>query len=449
MSLLTHRLAALGFFAASVVASSEAHAQSSPGAAPSDGPSLELAPEHTATPPAPSSPAERPSSATGVGLQADALRGLNEQRLNRAAANESGTSIGGYGELQLRGLQSGSGAEREWTADISRLVLFVSHAFNNSFRFYSELEVEHTLSCPTCPGEFEVEQAYLDWRILGDALSARAGLVLIPMGIINQWHEPPIFNGVVRPKVDTVVIPSTWRDLGVGVFGQPTESVRYEAYVTEGLDPLKLNAGGLSAAREQGAVAAANSWALSARFEWEPLLGSVIGLSGYYSDAGDNGEFFDAKKAKVDLSLPLYGWDIDARYRHSGFEWRAVFVEWFLPQSDALMLTRDATGKSLFDPAHPVPTRMVGAYVEAGYDVFHPFGLSHQLVPFARLEHYNTQAGVPDGYVKDPTLDVREYTFGLTYRPIRPIVLKADYQLRNRRAGPDETQINFGLGFMY
>jgi hypothetical protein len=328
-------------------------------------------------------------------------------------------------------------------------VLFVSHSFNDSFRFYSELEVEHTLSCATCPGEFEVEQAFLDSRLLGDALSARAGLVLIPMGIINQWHEPPIFHGVVRPKVDTVVIPSTWRDLGAGFFGQPTDSVRYEAYAVTGLDPMKFNAGGLSASREQGALATANAWAFTGRLEWEPLLGGVLGASAYYSDAGANGQFYDPKGARVDLSVPVFGWDVDARYRRAGFEWRVVFVEWFLPQSDALMLTRDATGKPLFDPAHPVPTRMVGAYVEGAYDVFHPLGLRHQLLPFARLEHYNTQAEVPDGYRKDPTFNVREYTFGLSYRPIRQVVLKADYQLRNRRAGFDETQLNFGLGFMY
>jgi hypothetical protein len=457
--LFASHLAALAFVTASVCAFSEARAEQPSSPAPAGpaggGPALELAPEHAASPPGapatlPGTPAPSPNG-QGIGAADGSidLRGLNEQRLRRAAESESGTSIGGYGEIQLRGTAQGRNAERQWVADISRLVLFVSHSFNDSFRFYSELEVEHTLSCATCPGEFEVEQAFLDWRLLGDALSARAGLVLIPMGIINQWHEPPIFNGVVRPKVDTVIIPSTWRDLGVGFFGRPTDSLRYEAYAVTALDPMKFGSGGLSAAREQGALAKANAFAFVGRLEWQPLLGGVVGLSGYYSDPGENGEFFDAKHTKVDLSVPVYGWDVDARYGRAGFEWRVVFADWFLPESNALMLTRNATGQLLFDPAHPVPTRMVGGYVEGAYDVFHPFGLKHQLLPFARLEHYNTQAAVPDGYQKDQTFNVREYTFGLTYRPIRQVVLKADYQLRNRRVGFDETQLNFGLGFMY
>jgi hypothetical protein len=377
------------------------------------------------------------------------LQGLNEQRLRRAAASESGTSIGGYADLELRGLKQGRFGDRNWVGDITRLVLFVSHSFNDSFRFYSEYEVEHTLSCATCPGAFEIEQGYVDWRLLGDALSARAGLVLIPMGIINQWHEPPIFHGVVRPHVETVVIPTTWRDLGAGIFGQPTDSFRYELYAVTGLNPLKFGPGGLSSGRQQGAVANANAWALTGRLEWEPLLGAVLGLSGYYSDAGDNGEYYDLTGRKLSLSVPVFGWDVNARYRRSGFEWRIVFVDWHLPDSDALMLARDSGRKLLFDPAHPVPTRMLGAYVEGAYDVFRPLGITHQLLPFARLEYYNTQAGVPDGYQADPTFDVREYTFGVTYRPIRQIVAKADYQLRNRRAGYDETQINFGLGLMF
>lgn len=413
------------------------------------GPSIELAPEHQG--PEPGS-ANKPAIALGAGkaTERELLRGMTERRFQSAAESASSTSIGGYGEIQVRGTTLGRDGERTWIADIPRLVVFVAHEFSESFRSYLEIEVEHSLSCSSCPGAVELEQAYIEWRALGDKLSARAGLILVPMGVINQWHEPPVFHGVVRPKVDTVVIPSTWRELGVGVFGQPHEAVRYELYAMTGLDPMGFSAGGFAQARQNGGLASANAWALAGRVEIEPLLGFVLGASGYASDAGSNAELFDRSGAELDLSVPVIGWEADARFRRAGIEWRFVYTEWRLPESLALMLTYNKAGARAFpDSVHPVPTLMRGVYIEAAYDVLRPFGLSQQLLPFARIEHYNTQAAVPEGYAPSPIYSAREYTFGASFRPIQPIVLKADYQLRNRKLGYDETQVNVGAGFMY
>jgi hypothetical protein len=313
-----------------------------------------------------------------------------------------------------------------------------------------EIEVEHSISCPSCPGSAELEQVYIDWKAWGDKLGVRAGLVLVPMGIINQWHEPPVFHGVVRPRVDSLVIPSTWREIGIGIFGQPHEAVRYELYAMTGLDPTGFSAGGIGGGRQNGALANAKGWAAAGRVEVEPLLGFVIGASGYASDAGPNGDLFDRGGKPVDLSLPVIGWAADARFRRAGIEWRFLFTEWYMPESQALMLSNNAAGARLFtDASRPVPTRTRGVYIEGAYDVLHPFGVSHQLLPFARIEHYNTQAAVPEGFAPSPIFSAREYTFGASYRPLQQIVLKADYQLRNRKLGFDETQINVGAGFMY
>jgi hypothetical protein len=413
------------------------------------GPQIDLAPEHETKPPPPT---HKPVIGLGSGTATDTelVRGMTEQRFRSALSSSASTSIGGYGEAQVRGTTKGRAGEREWVADIPRLVLFVAHAFNEKFRVYTEFEVEHSLSCASCSGSAEVEQAYVDWKVAGDWLGLRAGLVLVPMGIINQWHEPPVFHGVVRPKVDTEIIPSTWRELGAGFFGNPIEPLRYELYVMSGLDPLALRATGLAAARQGASFAHANSWAVTGRVEVEPLLGFVIGASGYASDAGRNADVFDAKGNKLEAKIPILGWSADARWRKNGFEWRVVYAEFRMPESGELMRTFDANGSPLFDVREPVPTTIRGGYVEAAYDVLRPFSFtSHQLLPFARLEAYSTQAGVPDGYSADPRLSVREYTFGASYRPIQQIVFKADYQLRNRLLGYDETQLNFGLGFMY
>ncbi len=411
------------------------------------GPTIDLAPEHAAPP-----PPKQPPIALGAGRapDVDLVRGLTEQRFHAAEGSASNTSIGGYGEVLIRGLASGRDGETRWSADVARLVVFVAHSFTSRIRVYTELEIEHSLSCSTCSGAFELEQAYLDWKLFGDALGLRAGLVLVPMGIINTVHEPPTFNGVVRPRLDTVVIPSTWREIGAGFFGRPVEGLRYELYGMTGLDPRGLSADGLAGGRQGGSFAAAKAWSVVGRAEVEPILGFVIGASGYAGDAGGNSDFYLRDHSRVSLSVPVLGYTLDARFHRAGLEWKALFAEWHLPQSEALMHTFDATGAALFpDATSPVPTRMRGAYVEGGYDVLRPLGVSHQLVPFARLEYYDTQSAVPDGFDRNPTKSVREYTFGASYRPIREIAFKADYQLRNRKLGLDERQINFGLGFMY
>lgn len=414
------------------------------------GPAIELAPEDAERP----QPKATPTLGLGAGAapEHELIRGLTEQRFRSAEASLTSTAIGGYGEIQVRGTTTGRDGEREWLADIPRLVVFVAHEFNRAFRSYVEIEVEHTASCSSCPGAVELEQAYVDWAIADRALGLRAGLVLVPMGIINQWHEPPIFHGVVRPRVDTVVIPSTWREIAIGAFGQPVDWLRYEAYAMTGLDPMGFGAGGIAGGRQNGALASANAWAGAARVEVEPILGVVIGASGYVSDAGANAAegTFLRDRTPVELSVPVLGWSADARFRRSGIEARAVFAEWHIPEAGALMVSYNSDRQLNFpDASSPVPTLIRGGYIEGAVDVLRPFDVGQELLPFARIEAYDTQADLPEGYEENPSFSVREYTFGLSYRPIQQIVVKADYQLRNRKLGFDQTQLNFGIGFMY
>jgi hypothetical protein len=408
------------------------------------GPVIDLAPEDRGPPPSPPRSPKRPYIALGSGpASADALDDPAEQRLRAAQESILHTSIGGYGELMVNGVKDGLNAPTQWTADARRVVLFVAHSFNDVFRVYTELEVEHAKDA-------EMEQAYVDWKVLGDRLGLRAGLVLTPIGIVNELHEPPIFNGVVRPAVETIVIPSTWREIGAGVFGRPVEPLRYELYGMTGLDPTAFTAGGLAGSSGAGAAAQAKAWAVAGRVEVEPILGMVLGVSGYAGDAGGNGQFYLRDRTPVSLRLPVLGWDADLRFHRGGLEWKVLYVEWHLPDSGALMHTWDDAGHPLFpDAASPVPTLMRGAYVEGGYDVLRFFHVSHELVPFARVEFYDTQAGVPQGFAPNPAYSVRESTFGASYRPIRQVVVKADYQLLNRKEGKDATQINVGIGFMY
>lgn len=369
-----------------------------------------------------------------------------------ASTSEPSTVVGGYGQLNLTSRKLGPDADFETRANLRRLVLFVSHAFTPEIDAYAELEWENAIACPSCQGSVEVEQAFVDWKLWGDALVLRAGLLLVPMGIINRWHEPPVFHGVERPTTDGRVIPTTWRELGLGMRGALAAPVHYELYLTTTLAPTGLGAEGLAGARTLGSLAPADAFAVTGRIEVEPLLGLTAGAAFFASDLGENGEFFTASGRQRDVSVPLFGYALDGRLRRYGVEARIVAVQFFVPNADALMETLRADGSPWFPNVGrtgPVAERIEGGYVEAAYDVLSPLDTNHQLLPFIRLETYDTQAVVPDGYDANPELDVDEATLGLSYRPIPQLVFKADVQLRDRRLGLDELQIDFGLGYVY
>jgi hypothetical protein len=363
------------------------------------------------------------------------------------------TLLGSYGELALEYLSVGPDAPFNGTATLRRLVLFVMHNFSENVRGMIELEWENAIACASCNGSVEVEQAFVDWKLAGDDLMLRAGLVLIPMGIVNEQHEPPVYHGVARPRFDQLIIPSTWRELGVGVAGKFSEAGKFQLYLTTPLDVVQLGPAGLAPARTIGSFSPANGFMVSGRAELEPMLGVVVGISAIAGDLGGGSRFFDENGAPRDLAFPLVGVSADARWRRDGLEARAVGAVFFFPESDALIDARRADGSPFFpDPqASGVPaTRIAGAYGELAYDVFELLLDTEQsLLPFARLEWYDTQSRVPAPYARDPRFGVVEWTFGLTYRPIVQVVAKMDYQLRDRRLGLDEKQLNFGLGYMF
>jgi hypothetical protein len=423
-----------------------AAAPPAPAPPPTSGPTIELPPEAATE-------ASEPNEQTAVHFGVDAsdervmTRGLQPVRLE-----QQGTVIGGYGQFNLDSLKVGEAKDFKTQANLRRIVLFVSHHLTDDIAVYTEFEWENALACDGCAGSAEVEQAFVDWKLLGDKLALRAGLVLVPMGIINQWHEPPVFHGVERPMVDEFIIPTTWRELGAGITGHLGEIYHYELYLTTTVDPTRLGPEGLSPALTEGSLAPAESGAVTGRFEAEPVLGVIAGAAFFLSDAGGNGDFFTVSGRKRNLFLPILGYALDARARRFGFEARAVWAQFFMPNSGDLMSARREDGSPLFpnaDMTGPVATRIQGGYIELAYDVLHEFHTTQELLPFIRLETYDTQAGVPKGYKANPRLDVNELTTGLTYRPIRQLVFKSDLQLRDRRLGWDELQVDVGMGYMF
>ncbi len=344
--------------------------------------------------------------------------------LGRAPAM-SGSAFGGYGELTLNDPSNAPGV-----VDLRRLVLFFGHNFTDRLRFYSEFEVEHAVASSSDQGEAEVEQAYLD-GLLSRRFNLRGGLILMPMGIVNVYHEPPSFNGVDRPDVDTFVIPSTWREPGFGIFGELAEGLRYQLYFVNG-----FNANGFTAesaireGHQEAQLAYAGDYGAIARIDYEPILGTVLGASAYGASSGNS---LRATVGRVPVGL----FDIDARFHKAGFSARAEF---------ALLLIGDAgkldqallAGTPEQQAAGPVASQSRGGYAEVAYDVLRLLAPSSEqaLNAFTRFDYADTQASVPSGFVARSEFRRYSQMVGLVYKPIPQIALKMDY--RRHWLGNDE-----------
>lgn len=339
------------------------------------------------------------------------------------------SSIGGYGELHLSSTSDGEGA-RAGEVDFHRFVLFFGHQYDENFRFYSELETEHALAGEGEPGELELEQAFIEYGGQALPFRVRAGLVLVPFGHLNNIHEPTAFHGVERPKVDSVIIPTTWREAGLGVVGTVGSTMGYEAYLISGLNAAEFTAGkGLRGGRTGVAEAYAGAPAVVARLHAEPGMGLEVALSGYYGDAGAN---HPTKNVEVGVT----GGAFDLRYKAHAIEARAEVAAFSLSGSEALA-TPDAVGSLI-----------TGGYLELGVDLLELAGRSQEIVPFVRYEQYDTTAEVADGVV-DPETAGSDLVFGLTWRPIPQIAFKLDHIVRTAEAGSEEQVTSAGLGYMF
>lgn len=378
---------------------------------------------------APAAPGAQP--ALGLGLAASKVYA------------KKGVSIGGYGEILYQNfsgtLQDGTPSNLTPTIDVARAVLYFGYKFDEHFVFNSEIEYEHAVAASDKEGEVEVEFAYVDWLSGKRTFNARAGLMLIPVGLINQLHEPPVFLGARRPDVETVILPSTWREIGFGAWGD-AGPFSYRLYLVNGLNAAGYAADGLAEGRQEGSLALARSFALTGRLDYTGLPGVLVGASFFTGNSGQGqvtpaGESFDARTTFVDFHL-------DAKWRGASF--RALWAQSTVGDAAAIDQANN------FEGDESVGTRQTGWYVEAGFDVLSLVPRSRMsLTPFARYEAWDTQASVPDGYARNPENDVTQWTAGVVFKPIPQVVLKLDGQWRKNATKTGVNQFNAALGYEF
>jgi len=354
-----------------------------------------------------------------------------------AQEQEEHTSIGGYGEVHYT---NPTGPDTPAQVNVARFVVYLAHTFSERIAFRSELELEDTkVEGGQAGGEVALEQIYLDY-MLSPAATIRAGLVLPPIGILNETHEPPTFNGVERPAFDRDVIPSTWRDIGVGLVGSIPGSagLSYRAYLLNGLVASGFSAdAGIRGGRQEGKQASFANPSLTGRLEWV-RPGLRIGGSFWYG--GSSAQDPALGTGTFDNAVSLIS--ADARYDVGPFMFRGVVANVGIADAEKI---NAAFGSQ-------VGSRIAGGYVEGAYNVLSALApaSTQQLNAFLRHERYNTQAGVPAGVTRNDALARRITTFGLSYKPVYNVVFKCDYQLRRNRAdvGEDE-QLSLGVGYEF
>ncbi|HKF43600.1 MAG TPA: TonB-dependent receptor, partial [Thermoanaerobaculia bacterium] len=353
-----------------------------------------------------------------------------------------GVSIGGYGEFLYQNFdkerENGEPSGEKSTVDLLRAVLYFGYKFDDHWVFNSEIEAEHAVTASDKGGEIEVEFAYLDY-LFSRHLRARAGLVLIPAGILNEMHEPPTFLGAIRPDVETRLIPSTWRELGAGVYGD-AGAFSYRLYMVNGLNSKGYTAEGIEEGRQEGSEALAENWAAAGRLDWSPVQGTLLGAS-FFSGNSDQGERTPSGQS---FSGTTTLFDVHADWKWRGLWLRGIYVHTSISDAAAINEVNGLTGDA------SVGSRQWGWYLQGGFDVLSlKAGSRASLIPFVRYERYDTQSEVPSGYERNPENDVKLFTVGAVFKPIEPIAIKLDWQQRKNAASTGVNQWNIGLGYLF
>jgi hypothetical protein len=347
------------------------------------------------------------ASEAKVELLADRLDGANQE-----GGWWQDTQLGGYGELHYNGGETDR-------VDFHRMVLFLSHRFTDQWRLFSEVELEHSLAGDGAKGEVELEQAYLEYSP-SESLHVIGGLFLLPVGFMNETHEPVSFYGVERNSVESKIIPTTWWEAGIGLNGSIGDRLKYHLAYHSGLS-VEVTGGkayDLRGGRQKVSEAPAKDGAVTARLQWNPFSTLNLGVSAQYQNDISQGNGVEKNDAFLSV--------LTADYTLGGFAVKGLFARWDIEGSVPKSLGKDV---------------QLGWYLESAYkQTFERAALG----AFVRYSEWDNSVNAPTDSRRS------EVTIGFNYWPIEEIVIKVDHQWIDQRSGlADLNAVNLGLGFIY
>jgi len=356
---------------------------------------------------------------TQTEARVDAVADVIESQPQQQYAPWQNTTIGGYGELHYTNLDADDPARDVDEIDFHRFVLMFGHQFNDTTRFYSELELEHSFiedGGGESPGEVELEQAYIEFD-LQPGLHSKAGLFLLPVGILNETHEPNTFYGVERNDVESVIIPSTWWEAGAAFNGHWGTGWSWDLAVTSG---LSMPTSGSSAfrirsGRQKVAEAIAKDPAITARLRYLGIAGLQAAVTVQHQ--------FDASQAGGDGLSEATLLEAHFDYRRGAFGLRGLYARWDL--SGAAVEAADADVQK-------------GWYLEPSFRFSERFGF------YTRYEDI-------DAARSSDRFD--QWELGMNWWPNEHVVVKIDYRNRNHdlvsEEGRDFTAVDLGIGYAF
>ncbi|WP_339864723.1 porin [Paremcibacter congregatus] len=341
---------------------------------------------------------------------------LDNVAVTASAGSTSATTIGGYTELHY----NGGDADQ---IDLHRFVLFLGHEFNDNIRFFSELEVEHSIAGEGQVGAVELEQAFVEMD-LNENTRVSVGQLLIPVGILNETHEPPTFYGVERNNVEKNIVPATWWEAGVKLSGNLTESFSYDLVMHSGLDTTgagyKIRSG-----RQKVGNAPWKNTAFTARASWQAMPGvKFAGTFQYQDDITQSGGLDQSASATLFEAHA----NVERAVSDNGtFGLRALYAQWNINADQADLLGRDTQR---------------GWYIEPSYKI--TLDDQNAVGFFARYSVWDNEAGdsIDSAY--------KQTNFGVNYWPHKNVVLKMDYQIDNFASeSKEDNRLNLGVGLYF
>jgi hypothetical protein len=362
--------------------------------------------------------------ATGVSFYANAQVITREDSLNAGLTPQNNpTVISGYGQAKVQyDLRFQTGI-----ANLTRNVLFIGHRFSNRISFFSEMELEDAKVVGGKPsGEFSMEQLFLKFNINRNNYLV-AGLFIPRIGIINENHLPTTFNTNDRPFVEQLVIPSTWRELGVGVYGQipKVPGLNYSAALVNGLNSAGFAQGtGIGGGKSEGSNASASNLAVTGSLLYY-IRNFRIQASGYYGgSAGLSQKQGDSLKLDYGaFGTPVSLMEANVQYNGTnGIHFKALGC--LVSIKDADRINRAYASNT--------PSSMYGYYAELGYNLFKPFSKlsSKSMLLFVRYEAMNLNASLPKNGIEDGLQEKQYMIAGLHFQPLKGVSVKLDYVQR-------------------
>jgi len=343
---------------------------------------------------------------------------------------DSGVSIAGYGEV----LYENYASDKVSQYDMLRAIIYTGYRFSDKFLFNSEIEVEHAK-------EIFVEFAYVDYLATPN-FGLRAGMLLVPMGLVNEFHEPTVFIGAERPVTENKIIPSTWRENGGGFYGA-FDNVAFRAYVVNGFNGAKFSSGGLRGGRQKGGKALADDMAFTGRLDITPIPGAFFGASFYTGGSGQS-QVMDENSGRT-YGVRTNIFDVHAQVQARGVDFRALFAQAGLDDTSMLNQVLGLEGKS------GVAEKMQGGYVQLGYDVLSqaPGAAGVALTPYLRYEKVDTHTALAAGFTRDPSKNNTYTTFGIELKPNPGVVLKVDHMWVSNAVDSGVNQFNVSVGYAF